>query len=430
MKVLVLGGYGLIGTAIVRALLQAGHHVIGLARSRQQGERLIPEAAWIGADIAALTEPGDWQPHLQGIDAVVNASGVLQSGLGDHVSRTQGDAIIALVAACEAAKIQTFVQISAPGVSPTADTEFYRSKAAADAAVMASRLNWTIFRPGLVLAPQAYGGTRLLRMLAACPVIVPIALADAKIQCVSVEDVAEAVTSAISGDFARKDFDLVEREAHSLEALVLHIRRWMGLPAPNIVVRIPQAIARGISLIADVAGWLGWRSGLRSTALTVLARDVVGDGARWTDASGHSFKSLRETLRDLPATSQERVAARGALVFPLLLFVFSAFWVASGAIAIWQAEAAMAVVMPVLSSGWGATFVLGGAVIDIVIGLAALVRPLTRMALLASILVAGAYLAGSLFVAPGLWADPLGPIVKVFPAMALSVALLALNTDR
>ena len=37
MRVLVLGGYGLIGLEISKRLFRAGHTVVGLGRSRQQG---------------------------------------------------------------------------------------------------------------------------------------------------------------------------------------------------------------------------------------------------------------------------------------------------------------------------------------------------------------------------------------------------------
>ena len=67
---------------------------------------------------------------------------------------------------------------------------------------------------------------------------------------------------------------------------------------------------------------------------------------------------------------------------------------------------------------------------DILIGLALLFRPAVRFACLAAVLLSLAYLAGSALVAPQLWADPLGPMVKVFPAIALAVIVAALSEER
>jgi hypothetical protein len=75
-------------------------------------------------------------------------------------------------------------------------------------------------------------------------------------------------------------------------------------------------------------------------------------------------------------------------------------------------------------------FVLGGAVADIAIGVALLVRPFTRPAALAAVLVSLAYLAGSAMLVPHLWADPLGPMIKVFPAIGLALTVWMLTEAR
>ena len=430
MRVLVLGGYGLIGLEVSKALRRAGHDVVGLARSARRGRSLLPDAHWIGADIATLTTPALWQPFLTDIDAVVNASGVLQNGAGDDVAATQRDAIVALVAACAAAGPRRFVQISAPGAAPDATTAFLRTKGAADATLKASALDWTILRPGVVLAPSAYGGTSLLRMLAAFPLVQPIVLADARIQTVAVDDVAEAVLAALTADTARRDVDLVEDHAHTLEAIVGRVRAWQGFRRARAVIRLPRAVGHGIARFADLAGWLGWRSALRSTSLRVLEADVVGDPGPWRAATGRPLKSLDETLHALPSTAQERIYARAQLAFPLLLLTLSAFWIASGVIGVWRLDAATAVLAGSLSEPAARATVLAGAAVDIAIGLAVLVRRLVRPACWAAILVAVSYLIGGTILTPHLWADPLGPLVKVFPAIALALAVAALAEDR
>ncbi len=68
--------------------------------------------------------------------------------------------------------------------------------------------------------------------------------------------------------------------------------------------------------------------------------------------------------------------------------------------------------------------------IDIALGLAVLYRPRTRLALCGMILVTLAYLAGSLLMEPALWLDPLGPMVKTVPALALTLVALAILDER
>ena len=79
MRVLVLGGYGLIGLEIVRVLSRAGHEVMGFGRSEATGRRLAPHVAWRTGDLRRLRNAEDWARHLAGIDAVVNAAGAVCS---------------------------------------------------------------------------------------------------------------------------------------------------------------------------------------------------------------------------------------------------------------------------------------------------------------------------------------------------------------
>jgi len=424
VKILVLGGYGLIGLSITKVLLAAGHEVTGLGRSLAKGRAAAPEAGWIARDLSRMTEEAAWADVLAGVDVVVNAAGVLQDGINDDVMAVQRDAVRAMAAACKNAGVRQIVQVSAPGVSESSDTVFYRSKAEGDAAVKAGGVDWVIFRPGLVLSPQAYGGTALLRQLAAVPLVQPVMLADADIRTVHVEDVAAAVVRAVEDGLTDVDADLLSSEPTRLEDLILAIRSWLGFAPPKAVIRAPYFLGALTARVGDLAGWLGWRPALRTTSLKVLGKGVTGNAEQWP------VRGLADTLRALPSTVQERTYARTALLYPFLLLILSAFWLTSGIIGWVQQSAAMAVFGDDMPVALAKVFVLGGSVADIAIGAALLFRPLTRPAALASVLVSLGYLIGSAVFAPHLWADPLGPMVKVFPAIALGLTVWTLTESR
>ena len=431
MRVLVLGAYGFIGSDVARALRLVGHEVTGLGRSAALGRSLVPDIAWIGADIATLSRPEDWRPILSGVEAVVNASGALQDGARDNLQAVQSQAICALIEACSVGGISRYVQISAVGATPDADTAFMRTKAEADAALRASSLDWIILKPGLVIGANAYGGSALLRMLAAMPIVQPLVFGSSRVQTVALRDVSLAVLAALAGKVpVRRDYDLVADQTHTLREIVAKMRAWLGLRPARWPLELPPRVGLTVAKLADAAGWLGWRSPLRTTAMRVLAQGVHGNSAPWHSVTGAPLRSFDDTLAGLPSTAQERLFARAQLAFPVLLVCLAAFWLLSGAIALWQFREAVSVLDGSAAAPLAPFLVAGGSLVDLAIGAALCFRATARRAALAAIAVSLLYLVSGTLLTPSLWADPLGPLVKIIPSTALALAVAALLGDR
>lgn len=431
-RVLVLGGYGLIGSAIVRALAKEGFTVIAVGRDVAHGRRLFPEATWIGADISRLTRPADWSGMLENVDVVVNASGALQTGLKDNLTNLQELSIKALIEASEKSGVRRFVQISAPGADQSANTEFLATKGRADETLRDSSLEWFIMKPGLVISTDAYGGTALLRMLAAFPLVIPVVKEHSPVGTASVEDVVEAVKLACAGLVeARTEMDIVEEHPYSLAEVLFLFRRWLGFGPPMAIVRLPSAVGTVVAKGADFLGRLGWRSPLRTSAMKAIDTGILGDTTAFVTSVGRSPKTLEETLAGLPSTVQERWFARMFLAMPAVIGMLSLFWLTSGIIgaAMWQ-EAASHLTRAGLEEGQAKTIVFGGAVADIALGLGVLVRPYTGIACLGMAALTAGYLGAGTLISPELWADPIGPYVKTIPAAMLALVGAAISRTR
>jgi len=430
MTILVVGAYGLIGCGVSRRLERDGHTIIGLGRDIDTGKRVLPTINWQSADLRTLTDVTAWQPFLKDVDAVVNCSGALQDGPGDDVEVIHHHAVAALAQASASANVK-LVQVSAAGAHLDATTPFLTSKARGDAAIQNAGVSHHIFRPGLVIARHSYGGTTMLRMLAAFPLIQPIAVPEAKVQTVALDDVAEAVNAALAGNIPNNFVgDLVENETHSLREIVASMRQWLGSAPARREVFIPELMIRVTSSVADGLGKLGWRSPLRSTAVTVLADGVTGVPTDLSEFGLRPVRSLSQTLASMPARAEDRMFARMALLTPMIIATLIAFWFLSGVIGFISLNEAALVLENV---GWpralAVASVLFWAVVDIAIACGLAYRPYAKMACWGAIGVSLFYLAASTLFVPDLWLDPLGPMIKVLPSIALAlVARIALET--
>lgn len=429
MRVLLTGATGLIGRATLAALAGAGHEVVAVAR-RPDAVRRLPEASRVAAvDLRRATYPSHWLAHLAGVEAVVSCAGVLQDGAGDSTHGVHVEAARALYAACEAAGVRRLVHVSALGVGPDAATAFTASKHEGDEALMRSGLDWVILRPSVVVGRPAYGGSALFRGLAALPVR-PSVPGAGPLQVVQLDDLVATILFFLApGAPARIALDVVGPEALALDDVIAAYRRWLGSP-PARVLPLPAALAHAVFRAGDGLGRLGWRAPVRSTALAELARGSLGDPAPWTRLTGIVPRPLGAALAAEPAGVQERWFARLYLLKPVTLATLALYWLATGILALGPGRQAGEALLAEAGLGPPAALTMLGAAADILIGAGIAVRRTAAAALWAALALSLAYLAlGSLLV-PRLWADPLGPLLKIAPIVALNLVALATLDDR
>ena len=140
MRVLVLGATGTIGHAVVVAALEAGHGVDCVLRPHHaQGGHDLPEAVGLHfGTVAQALESG-------GADVVICCMASRNGAPADAWAVDHG-ATVAAVEAARAAGVGHFVLLSAICVQRPL-LEFQRAKLAAEAALMASGLRYSIVRP-------------------------------------------------------------------------------------------------------------------------------------------------------------------------------------------------------------------------------------------------------------------------------------------
>jgi uncharacterized protein YbjT (DUF2867 family) len=427
---MITGATGLIGSAITARLISAGHKVLGLARETKEAARRWPDAQWCSCDIARMTQSGLWFSYLDGVDAVVNCAGVLQDGPEDSTLGVHVDGIAALFAACEQTGVRRVVHFSAIGVDRETPTKFSRTKLEGDRRLMACDLDWIILRPSVVVGRPAYGGSALVRGLAALPLL-PVMPNTGLLQIVQLDDLVNTVLFFLApGSPARLVLDVAGPERLPLSEVVRTYRRWLGWGEPRIL-RLPAWVAGSLYRLGDFAGCLGWRPPLCSTARCEIVRGAVGDPHEWSRLTGITPQSLSAALASEPASVQERWLAALYLLKPVLFSVLAAFWIVSGLLSIGPAYQIGVALMGEGGAGFMSPFaVIAGSLVDLTIGVGIAIRRSARFALYAALAVSVFYAIASTIILPRLWIDPLGPMVKIFPIMVLNLVALAILKDR
>jgi nucleoside-diphosphate-sugar epimerase len=165
MRVFLTGATGYIGSAVLDAVLRAGHQVTAVVRDPEKAERVA--ARGVKPVVGELAHPETFVAELAGADAVIHAA------LEDSPRRIEKDrvAIDAVLAALSKGGVRhrTFIYTSAVSIlgattkpvdetSPVAPTEHVAWRPAHEETVLAAGTNGLrtlVLRPGIV-----YGGSR------------------------------------------------------------------------------------------------------------------------------------------------------------------------------------------------------------------------------------------------------------------------------
>lgn len=430
-RVLVLGANGFIGAHVAAALSRAGWAVRAAARDVTAAARRAPDHEWVRADFFELTRGGDWAPLLRGVDAVVNCVGVLQDSGRDSTRIAHVAGPRALIEACESDGVRRVVHLSAVGAEAGAGTPYGQTKQEAERLFKASDLDWLILRPSLVVARPVFGGTGLIRALAAFPLVIPAPGGGQRFRPVAMEDVCAAVVAGLApGAPVRRSLDLAGPQAMTLAEMLVLYRGWLGL-RPARVLAMPTPLTAPAIALGDMAGRLGWPSPLRSTAMRQMNHNVEGEPDGWVAALGVQPRTLAAYLSATPASVQDVWHARLWFVRPIAIVVLSLFWTLTGLISFGPGWGRAVEVLHEGGYGDGAAAIVWwGSLLDVVLGLALLVRPWTaRVAIVMALSTVGYLIAGTASL-PHYWVDPLGPWLKVLPMMVLCLFVAATDARR
>lgn len=420
MRILLTGATGFIGRRLHEALTRDGHHVIGAGRRAAAAGF----ASWVRVDFSKATRASDWLAHLQGVDVVINAVGIIRETKGQDFAALHAQAPRALFDACVAAGVRRVIQISALGADAAAATRYHRSKHAADEYLFGLPLQATILQPSLVFG-RGGASARLFSQLACLPVIPLPGHGRQRIQPVHIDDLVQVARQLVIAQAPTASrIPLVGPHALSLREYLAALRRQMRLRGA-IFLPVPMGLMRGT---AALARWIPALPFDRD-ALQMLAAGNVGDAAPIAAILGRAPIPVAEFIPSSEAARWRTEAALG-WALPLLRISLAILWLATGllSLGLYPVEDSYRLLARVGLTGMPAALALyGAALLDLGLGLAALFAPSWRAAWRAQMaLIAGYTLIITIWL-PEWWLHPYGPVLKNIPLLAATWLVLLLT---
>jgi uncharacterized protein YbjT (DUF2867 family) len=409
---MIIGGSGFIGRRLVDSLRAAGHTVIATTRRE--------------ADFTRELDPATWLPKLAGIDAVINAVGILREYGAQTFERVHERGPQALFSACATAGVRCVIQISALGAEH-GTTGYFRSKRQADEYLMQLPLDWTIVQPSLVFG---VGGTsaRLFTMMASLPIVPLPGSGRQQVQPIHIDDLVLAIGAILQrDDFARSRVALVGPEALTLRDFLARLRHVLGVQ-PARFLPIPLSFMRAAAAVAQFIP----RSLLDREALVMLEAGNTADPADTCKLLARQPRPVEEFIaRD----DRQLVAANAQLewLLPVLRWSIALVWIWTGIVSLglYPRAASLTLLARTGITGTIADIALyGAAALDLVLGAAILLLRRRRWLWLAQFVLILAYTLIITVKLPEYWLHPYGPILKNLPLLACIALLYCLEARR
>jgi NADH dehydrogenase len=197
--ILVSGGTGFIGSAVVKELLRRGEQVAALGRDAEKIRRRL------GTDVeprqADVRELGTLHAAMAGVEVVVDAvqfpgSPIENRRKGWTFEEVDLKGTRHQVDAAREAGVRRFVYVSGVGASKQADEHWFRYKWEAEKYVQDSGLDWCVVRPTWVYGPADVSLNRFLGLAKLLPFVPMFGDGNQRMQPVFIDDVARVLADA------------------------------------------------------------------------------------------------------------------------------------------------------------------------------------------------------------------------------------------
>ena len=269
MTVLVTGGTGFVGSAVLHELRARGLDVRALVRDARRAERV--RTLGVEPAFGDVRDGASVLAAARGCSHVVHLVAIIRGRRSDF-EQVMVEGTRNVIAATRTAGAQRLVLMSALGVTEQTRTltPYFAAKWQMEQDVAASGIEHVVFRPSFVFGRSGGLLPTLVRQVRLSPVVTVIGSGRRRLQPVWVDDVAAHFATALElRAAANRTFELGGPDVVTWDELYRRIVRTLG--KRRSLLHVPAGIARpGARLV-------GWIPGAPLTADQVTMLEDAGD---------------------------------------------------------------------------------------------------------------------------------------------------------
>lgn len=248
--VLVTGADGFVGRHLVPYLAARGYKVIAASRAAANFD--VPNVS--AALLPDISQLFDWRPLLDQCDAVVHLAGIAHKHAGDDFyDRVNHRATSSLARAISRDGNKHLVFISSIAAQsgshsdqelseddfPTPNNAYGRSKFAAEQAIRAAGISFSILRPVVIFGEGEKGNFAVVHRLSRLPIPLPFGSLSAQRSVLSIQNFNSAVETALSNPRARGETFIVSDPAPVTVASII-TRHRVSLGRSPWLIHVPE----------------------------------------------------------------------------------------------------------------------------------------------------------------------------------------------
>ena len=293
--ILVTGGTGLVGAAVVKELASRGKPVAVMSRDAASIEKRFPGLG-VEAREGDVTQPGSLKEAFAGIEAVVNSvqfpnSPIESKGKGWTFEQVDYQGTVNQVEAAKQAGVTRFVYVSGVGAAQDAAQHWFVSKWKAEEAVRTSGITHVIVQPTWVYGPEDHALNRFLGFAKRLPFVPTFGNGQQLMQPIFVDDLARIIADALDKPEANdQTFEAGGPDRLSMDNVVRTALEVAGKKRP--IIHQPAAVGK---LMATLLQLLPGPP-LTPDSIDFITNEAVADNAALERVFSPKLTPLREAL--------------------------------------------------------------------------------------------------------------------------------------